>query len=55
MAYLPGANLSIDAEKKIIKSNYQDGANIIVASADEDVVVQEEQGYMAEQLLDRTC
>jgi len=42
---LPTANLKTDAEEKTIYSNFATGANIIVASADQDVVVTEEDGW----------
>ena len=42
---LPEANLSIDPETNMVKSNYPSGANIIVASADEDASLTEEMGW----------
>lgn len=42
---LPAAGLQTDDEQKTIYSTYKSGANIIVASADQDVKVTEEEGW----------
>ena len=42
---LPNANLQTDADEKTIFSDYKSGANIILASADQDVEVVEEMGW----------
>ncbi|MCI9627415.1 MAG: DNRLRE domain-containing protein, partial [Clostridia bacterium] len=42
---LPGANLTVDSENNVLRSNYTSGANIIVASADKEALAKEEQGW----------
>lgn len=43
---LPGAGLTVDEDNQVIRSNYAEGANIIVASADgDDVLIHTEDGW----------
>ncbi len=42
---LPEANMTVDAEHNVIRSNYPSGANIIVANADKNALAKEEQGW----------
>ncbi len=41
----PAAGLTVDKTNMTMRSNYSSGANIIVASADKDAVLTEEDGY----------
>lgn len=42
---LPTAKLSIDMNNRVAYSNYQDGANILIASVDNDVKLEKEAGW----------